>query len=199
MTPLKWVLVLLGLVAVMVLAVFRHGTQPLSKPDNHQASRGTATSSSTAGRTSQPQPSAPKPDENKLKQELAGFVAAYYRIGPDDTTASRTMAVDRTGIAISSDARSSMDFTVYVSSDADQMRINDRLTLTGTIRLPDITVRSRQLGGKRLYVSVPVSITATWPNGKVDTKPPVMLGTVWVWQSDGSWIMTAFGESGRVT
>lgn len=138
------------------------------------------------------QPTRP-PDQSLMRQELAKFVEAYYRISPDSTTASRQAAVMQQGVAISPDALSSMDFTVYTNDDASQLRINNRLVISGSLQADSVRILSSQDHGRLVYVGSPVTVTTSWPDGRVYSTHTETIGTVWRWQPDGSWMMTSFG------
>jgi hypothetical protein len=142
-----------------------------------------------------PPPAAPRPDRAELERLHQAFIGTYYRIGPDDSTDSRRAAVEGLGLQISEEARSSMDFTVYVSSDADRFRITNRLQMQGTVADGATQIAAEHDAGTRLYVTTIVTVTTVWPDGRVQSAQNIRTGTVWQWTEGTGWQMTAFGES----
>ncbi len=185
----------LAALLIAALVMLLSSNDRISSPPDDQAT------SSTSAPNEEPtasQPSEPTPDVEQLKDSLVRFTEVYYRILPSDGPDTRRSAVEQLGIPMSETAIDSMDFTVYAYEDPFGASDRSEVTEQGTVDLPAMQILSELDDGKLLYVTAPVVLTSTGPDGHTETST-FLVGTVWQWVSDdGRWAMTAFGEEGSL-
>jgi hypothetical protein len=140
----------------------------------------------------QSQPTALRPLKAALAKRVEGFISAYYLIKPSDTQESRRQ---RVAPFVAAKVLPLLDLGLSSGTEADNARINRKLTLHGRASLSQLEVAQSADDQKQWIVTVPVIITIKRSNGQTINRYSRGLTSKWQLTND-KWELVNFNSAG---
>lgn len=184
------VVIVAGIVAVLGRPSKAHPVPAATNPSAHSQPQKTKPATVTSGkRTSRAQ----KPKILKSAATTAiRFMEAYYLILPKDTVATRRR---RIAPYVPAQGLRQLDLGLGAGTAANRARIKEQLTQKGKVKTSTIIVRLVTDQKNTVAAAVPVTVSVTYPNGKVVNRFTIQTDSRWTYRK-GQWLLASFDEGG---